>query len=184
MKQGKQPSPWAGGRKCDAGKRKSESEPRQQWKLQHTPRRSPRTPPCCSEPRSPQQRQPPVSIFPAKVFHLSIKAPSEYGNRLGKGGSQEGTGGEECCEVSLPGVFALAKLQLFRQGVRVHSGHTFPTLAARHSPPDNCVSLASGPHCRDLPVVHAEVNQVIVRTVDSGDWAETDLSSSDGESAV
>ena len=30
--------------------------------------------------------------------------------------------------------------------------------------------------------MHAEVNQVIVRTVDSGDWAETDLPSSDGES--
>ena len=48
----------------------------------------------------------------------------------------------------------------------------FSHLTTRHSPPNNSISLPSGPHCSDLPVLmHAEVHEVVIGTVDCGDWA-------------
>ena len=54
-------------------------------------------------------------------------------------------------------------------------------LSTRHSPPDNSVPLSSCPDSGDLPLVHAEVHQVVVRTVDCGDWTQTNLAGSDCE---
>ena len=54
-------------------------------------------------------------------------------------------------------------------------------LSTRHSPPDNSVPLSSCPDSGDLPLVHAEVHQVVVRTVDCGDRTQTNLAGSDCE---
>ena len=54
-------------------------------------------------------------------------------------------------------------------------------LTTGHSPPDNSVPLSSCPDSGDLPLVHAEVHQVVVRTVDCGDRTQTNLAGSDCE---
>ena len=54
-------------------------------------------------------------------------------------------------------------------------------LSTRHSPPDNSVPLSCCPDSGDLPLVHAEVHQVVVRAVDRGDWTQTNLAGTDCE---
>ena len=54
-------------------------------------------------------------------------------------------------------------------------------LPTGHGPPDNGVPLSSCPDSGDLPLVHAEVHQVIVRTVDRGDRTQTNLAGSNCE---